>query len=89
VLTYPPNEKGSINIHVSELNRLEPGEYLNDTLIEFGLKHWLNSLKENNPELAEDVHVFSSFFYKKLLTKKYIFYSGVFSCASLDSCFII
>ncbi|KAL6308454.1 hypothetical protein BKA93DRAFT_566260 [Sparassis latifolia] len=44
-------------------------KYLNDTLIEFGLKLWLNELRENHPELAEDVYVFSSFFYKKLNIK--------------------
>jgi Ulp1 family protease len=58
---------------------------LNDTLIEFGLKYvnlydkvfddidfcrlWLADLQETNPELASQVHVFNSFFYKKLSTK--------------------
>lgn len=31
---------------------------------------WLNDLRETQPALAEDVHVFSSFFYKKLDTKE-------------------
>lgn len=64
--------------------RLKPNEFLNDTLIEFALKYvplspindfaltpdrvWLNELKEKDPELADQIHVFSSFFYKKLRT---------------------
>ncbi|KAG2155898.1 uncharacterized protein EDB93DRAFT_1128735 [Suillus bovinus] len=54
----------------SDLNRLRPHEFLNDTLIEFGLKLWLADLKEQNPDFAEQIHVFSSFFYKKLNNKK-------------------
>ncbi|KAI0304380.1 hypothetical protein B0F90DRAFT_1246126 [Multifurca ochricompacta] len=60
---------GSLNITNGDVSRLEQGEFLNDTLIEFGLKLWLADLQESNPELASQVHVFSSFFYKKLSTK--------------------
>ncbi|KAI0250772.1 hypothetical protein BJV78DRAFT_535499 [Lactifluus subvellereus] len=60
---------GSLNITNADVSRLKPGEFLNDTLIEFGLKLWLADLQESNPELASQVHVFSSFFYKKLSTK--------------------
>jgi Ulp1 family protease len=31
---------------------------------------WLNDFREQQPELAEQVHVFSSFFYKKLSVKE-------------------
>jgi len=51
------------------LKRLDPGEFLNDTLIEFGLKLWLDEIRERDPGLAERVHIFSSFFYKKLKGK--------------------
>ncbi|KAH9065375.1 hypothetical protein EDB87DRAFT_1555576, partial [Lactarius vividus] len=60
---------GSLNITNGDVSRLKPGEFLNDTLIEFGLKLWLADLHESDPELATQVHVFSSFFYKKLSTK--------------------
>jgi Ulp1 family protease len=33
---------------------------------------WLKELEEKFPELAKQVHVFSSFFYKKLNKKKYV-----------------
>ncbi|KAG1906516.1 uncharacterized protein F5891DRAFT_1002663 [Suillus fuscotomentosus] len=70
ILVYPPSGPGALNVMGSDLNRLRPHEFLNDTLIEFGLKLWLADLKEQNPDLAEQIHVFSSFFYKKLNNKK-------------------
>ncbi|KAF8073873.1 hypothetical protein FPV67DRAFT_772567 [Lyophyllum atratum] len=66
ILCYPQGIPGAVNITNSDFRRLQPGEFLNDTLIEFGLKLWLKRLEESNPELASQVHVFSSFFYKKL-----------------------
>ena len=36
---YPPSGPGAFSIMKSDLNRLKPGEFLNDTLIEFGLKY--------------------------------------------------
>ncbi|KAG6377143.1 hypothetical protein JVT61DRAFT_1195 [Boletus reticuloceps] len=46
VLMYPPTGTGALSIMLSDLKRLQPEEYLNDTLIEFGLKLWLNDLRE-------------------------------------------
>ncbi|KAG0704265.1 hypothetical protein DFH29DRAFT_873884 [Suillus ampliporus] len=70
ILVYPPSGPGALNLMGSDLNRLRPHEFLNDTLIEFGLKLWLTELKAQNPDFAEQIHVFSSFFYKKLNNKK-------------------
>ncbi|OBZ68651.1 hypothetical protein A0H81_11055 [Grifola frondosa] len=69
ILVYPPTGTGAINITVGDLKRLDDGQYLNDTIIEFGLKLWLNDLREKQPDLAEQIYVFSSFFYKKLNIK--------------------
>ncbi|KAJ6501078.1 hypothetical protein C8R47DRAFT_970452, partial [Mycena vitilis] len=66
VLSYPPGQKGAVEIRNSDVGRLEPGRYLNDNLIEFGLKLWLQDLVRDNPELAAQIHVFNSFFYTKL-----------------------
>ncbi|KAG6813577.1 hypothetical protein H0H92_009621 [Tricholoma furcatifolium] len=66
ILCYPQGVPGAVYIKNSDYRRLDPGEYLNDTLIEFGLKLWLNNLQESDPDLASEIHVFSSFFYKKL-----------------------
>jgi len=85
ILVYPPSGTGALNINNGDLARLNPDEFLNDTLIEFALKYahyrpsshsfirsrlWLNTLRDQNPTLAEQVHVFNSFFYKKLAVKK-------------------
>ncbi|KIJ62621.1 hypothetical protein HYDPIDRAFT_114280 [Hydnomerulius pinastri MD-312] len=70
ILMYPPTGTGALSIMRSDLKRLGPEEFLNDTLIEFGLKLWLNDLREKDPGLADQIHVFSSFFYKKLNNKK-------------------
>ncbi|QRW00667.1 Ulp1 protease family, carboxy-terminal catalytic domain protein [Ceratobasidium sp. AG-Ba] len=66
MLVYPSAGPGAVNINRAELLRLGEGEFLNDTLIELGLKLWVNNLREKNPELVEQIHVFNSFFFKKL-----------------------
>ena len=38
ILVYPPGVPGAVNITNGDYLRLQPGEFLNDTLIEFGLK---------------------------------------------------
>ncbi|PBK97821.1 cysteine proteinase [Armillaria gallica] len=69
ILVYPWGTTGGVNLSKSDLNRLKPGEYLNDNLIELGLKMWHSRLEKENPELANEIYVFSSFFYKKLSVK--------------------
>ncbi|KAK0221966.1 hypothetical protein IW262DRAFT_1377165 [Armillaria fumosa] len=69
ILVYPWGTTGGVNLSKSDLNRLKPGEYLNDNLIELGLKMWHSRLERENPELANEIYVFSSFFYKKLSVK--------------------
>ncbi|KAG9125835.1 hypothetical protein FRC07_006033 [Ceratobasidium sp. 392] len=66
MLVYPQSGAGAVNINRAELLRLEDGEFLNDTLIELGLKLWINKLRIKDPELADQIHVFNSFFFKKL-----------------------
>ncbi|CAE6443039.1 unnamed protein product [Rhizoctonia solani] len=66
VVLVHPTGAGSVTINRGELARLEPGEFLNDTLIELGLKMWLNDLRLKDPALVDQIHIFSSFFFKKL-----------------------
>ncbi|GAA5871768.1 hypothetical protein JCM1840_003995 [Sporobolomyces johnsonii] len=78
VLEYPINESGAgaVAVTYADKKRLNDDEFLNDTLIEFGLKRALTKVKEadeKRPEgqkIAPLVHVFNSFFYKKLSTRK-------------------
>ncbi|KAF8340540.1 uncharacterized protein EI90DRAFT_2906174, partial [Cantharellus anzutake] len=69
ILVYPPTGKGAIEITAGDYRRLEPDEYFNDTLIEFGMKRAFHRMQETNPTLAEQVHLFNSFFYGKLSSK--------------------
>ena len=87
ILVYPHSGPGAINITNGDLKRLEPSEFLNDTLIELGLKYvrnsdmsesmtdrcprfLMNDIRKQNPSLADEIHVFSTFFYKKLNHKR-------------------
>ncbi|KAF8578816.1 hypothetical protein K439DRAFT_1361116, partial [Ramaria rubella] len=54
---------GRVAMSNADLRRLEPGKYLNDTLIELGLKMWFDTLHTERFELAKVTHLFSLFFY--------------------------
>ncbi|KZT51423.1 cysteine proteinase [Calocera cornea HHB12733] len=65
MLVWPLDSRtGAVHITHGDFKRLEPQEFLNDTLIEFGLS-------EAHPEMARDVHMFNTFFYKKISNKDF------------------
>ncbi|KAN0062249.1 hypothetical protein ACQY0O_005430 [Thecaphora frezii] len=66
VLRFPFEGVGSVTLLESDLDRLDDGEFLNDTLIEFGLKTLLEEIRSRDPALADQIYVFNSFFYKRL-----------------------
>ncbi|KAJ7062998.1 hypothetical protein B0H15DRAFT_441973 [Mycena belliarum] len=49
------------------IGRLAPEMFLNDELVEFGLKVFMTELEQRDPLLAKQIHVFSSFFYLQYL----------------------
>lgn len=68
---WPSDGRTEVIITQGDFYRLEEAEYLNDTLIEFGLKHHWFAMPEETNGTSEaftrnDIHVFNSFFYKKL-----------------------
>ncbi|KAJ9113949.1 hypothetical protein QFC19_000144 [Naganishia cerealis] len=68
---WPSHGRSEVNITRGDFYRLEETEYLNDTLIEFGLKYHWSELPEDKPGNSkqfsrDDIHIFNSFFYKKL-----------------------
>jgi Ulp1 family protease len=69
---WPSDGRTEVIITNGDFFRLEEAEYLNDTLIEFGLKyHWFDLDDEAAAPAGkklkrEDIHIFNSFFYKKL-----------------------
>ncbi|XP_067388789.1 sentrin-specific protease 6 isoform X4 [Emydura macquarii macquarii] len=64
----PPPAKGGISVTNEDLHCLNEGEFLNDVIIDFYLKYLvLEKLKKDD---ADRIHVFSSFFYKRLNQKE-------------------
>jgi len=61
----PPNEPNNcIALVGDDVDRLKPGEYLNDSLIDFYMKWWF--CQECEKAASERCHAFSSFFFTKL-----------------------
>lgn len=60
----PPPAKGGISVTNEDLHCLNDGEFLNDVIIDFYLKYLL--LEKLKKEDAQRIHIFSSFFYKRL-----------------------
>ncbi|WVQ69152.1 uncharacterized protein L199_007367 [Kwoniella botswanensis] len=60
---YPITGRADVNITIGDAQRIETEEFLNDTLLEFGLRHVLFNLEERR---RDQVHLFNSFFYERL-----------------------
>ncbi|XP_049821770.1 uncharacterized protein LOC109596804 isoform X3 [Aethina tumida] len=63
---YPPEGKGRLTINTEDYICLASDQFLNDVIIDFYLKYLVNNLPNKQ---QEKVHVFSTFFYKRLTTK--------------------
>lgn len=90
ILVWPlEGGPGSVYIHHGDRKRLADGEFLNDTLIDYGLKRVsrlvklltarpdpmscrriLMTVQERDAAFVDKVHLFNSFFYKKLSAPK-------------------
>ncbi|XP_038131985.1 sentrin-specific protease 7-like isoform X2 [Cyprinodon tularosa] len=60
--------KGRISVTQEDLDCLEPGEFLNDVIIDFYLRYLV--LEGVSGTVAQRTHVFSSFFYKQLSRRR-------------------
>ena len=66
ILRYPAHGPFAVTLLRSDVRRLNDEEFLNDTLIEFGLRYQLEQIKAQHPTLADQIYVFNTFFYHKL-----------------------
>ncbi|BFZ24876.1 hypothetical protein BsWGS_27915 [Bradybaena similaris] len=67
LLQYPPPPAKRLSITTEDLYCLTEGEFLNDVIIDFYLQYlYLEKLSEEN---RRRTHIFSSFFYKRLMQK--------------------
>lgn len=66
ILQYPPNSRGCITIFTNDFLDLKPGTYLNDAIIDFYLKYF--ALVHTSEDFQNRIHVFDSFFYRKLIS---------------------
>ncbi|WVQ74054.1 hypothetical protein IAR50_003637 [Cryptococcus sp. DSM 104548] len=63
---YPLREKAAVTITRGDVLRVQQNDFLNDTLLEFGLRHVLDQF---NNVTKDKIHIFNSFFYLKLANK--------------------
>ncbi|KIK14803.1 hypothetical protein PISMIDRAFT_116379, partial [Pisolithus microcarpus 441] len=70
ILKYLAIGASTLHIQYKDLEWLAPKEWLNDTIIEFGLSLWMNKLKMMDPHVAHCMHIFSPFFYTKFRSGK-------------------
>ncbi|KAJ3045203.1 hypothetical protein HDV00_011073 [Rhizophlyctis rosea] len=68
---FPIDGKNSVAINPDDFLRLNDGEFLNDTVIEFYIKFLMNELiPRSHPQRVQETHFFNSFFYEQLARKE-------------------
>ncbi|KAL9099392.1 MAG: hypothetical protein Q9163_005103 [Psora crenata] len=69
-LTYPKIGKKKTTVDWCDLERLDEGEFLNDTLITFYMRYLEYQIEQQNPDLAKRIYFFSTFFYERLISTR-------------------
>ena len=65
-LTYPKTGRKKATVDFVDLERLDEGEMLNDTLVTFHMRSLEHQAEQTRPDLAKRVYFFSTFFYQRL-----------------------
>uniref|UniRef100_A0A060TBL2 ARAD1B16566p n=1 Tax=Blastobotrys adeninivorans TaxID=409370 RepID=A0A060TBL2_BLAAD len=55
-----------VTVTPADFERLEEGEFMNDTMVNFYLKYLHDKLSDTQPEIAQSTFIFNTFFYEKL-----------------------
>ncbi|KAJ3075453.1 hypothetical protein HDU98_008071 [Podochytrium sp. JEL0797] len=66
ILVYPATGVNLVTLHKQDLLRLEEGEFLNDTLIEFYIRYTTITYAV---DFTEKYHMYNTFFYQTITTK--------------------
>jgi len=69
LLVYPDTQtRGAVTVSVADRERLDGEEFLNDSLVDFYVRYLEKEVfPRHSSDRASRAHIFSSFFYKKLL----------------------
>lgn len=70
IVQFPFEGIGAVTLLESDLRRLDDGELLNDTVIEFAMKLMHEDIRKRDPQLADSIYIFNTFFYKILTESK-------------------
>jgi Ulp1 family protease len=65
-IVHPQQGKNQATVEFQDIERLDEGEFLNDSLIGFYLRLLETRLQDDRPELAKRVYFFNTFFYTRL-----------------------
>ncbi|KAK0383437.1 hypothetical protein NLU13_9348 [Sarocladium strictum] len=65
-LVHPPTGRNRTTVDKDDIYRLDEGEFLNDNLINFWIRHLQHNLETKDPEMLKRVYFFSTFFFEKL-----------------------
>ena len=66
ILRYPSSGPHAVTLLGADFHRLDHDQFLNDTVIEFGLRYLLEQVRSRNSALSCSIHVYSTFFYMKM-----------------------
>lgn len=62
-VVYPKGDSDAVSISKRDVDLLQPGIFINDTIIDFYIKYLKNQMQ---PEEKQKFHFFNSFFFRKL-----------------------
>ncbi|KAJ8694479.1 hypothetical protein PTI98_007144 [Pleurotus ostreatus] len=71
ILVFPTNRVPAITLRNSDVQTLEPKKWLNDTIIDFGMRFLFERLVKQRPDAVDDFYIFNSFFFTILSAHGY------------------
>ncbi|KAI4156385.1 MAG: hypothetical protein LQ340_000321 [Diploschistes diacapsis] len=65
-LTFPKEGKKKATVEFDDLPKLDEGQCLNDSVIEFYLRYLMHGIEMKSPETAKNVYFFNTYFFSSL-----------------------